>query len=242
MRIGRRNNDSADSSVSKSGRLIWFLFGMVLGLISSLSLILFFNTESSKNILTKINPVKVVGASQHAKVNDPVKPVIKENPEKKPHDFIAATPVKAKKVVPVSFVSPKPVTIKIYKPKKVVKATSAKNVKHSTEDDYDFYKALSDGESIKQRSDSNVKAKPEEPKGNSYFLRAASFRNEKDAEALKADLMLKGYNVETQKVDLNSVFWYRVVVGPFHTVKEAFGIKNSLLNTGIKAVMVKSDS
>ena len=76
---------------------------------------------------------------------------------------------------------------------------------------------------------------------NSYFLRAASFKNENDATNLKTKLSRNGYSVSLQPVKINSEKWVRVLVGPFHTIKEAFIAKNALLRDGLKADMIKGN-
>ena len=145
----------------------------------------------------------------------------------KPQD-IKKQPIK--KQVPISFVaSPK---------KKNNKLNIAKRVKKDDiDDDYDFYKALSEGSDIKT---TKSKVKPESVTSeNSYFLRAASFKNENDATSLRKKLSQHGYSTSLQPVKLNSEKWVRVLVGPFHTIKEAFVAKNALLRDGLKADMVK---
>ena len=142
-----------------------------------------------------------------------------------------------KKQVPVSFVS-------VQEIKPVKKNIHVKNPTHdhikakeNVDENYDFYKALSDGADIKE-------AKPKvtnDSQLNSYFLRAASFKNEKEALSLKSKLSKSGYIASIQAVKINSVQWSRVIIGPFGTIKDAFTAKNSLLAEGVKAVMVKGN-
>ena len=48
-----------------------------------------------------------------------------------------------------------------------------------------------------------------------FFVQAASFRHQKDADRLKAKLALNGFEVRLLKVQSNGVYWYRVMLGPF---------------------------
>lgn len=48
-----------------------------------------------------------------------------------------------------------------------------------------------------------------------YLLQAGSFRAAEDAERLRVNLLLLGFDVETHPVDLDGNVWHRVMVGPF---------------------------
>ena len=228
MRRGRRRNQAADDNDrASSGRLSYFLFGVVFGLLTSLSMVLLFSVDKTKMYfgygdITHVANSHEQNISHVAKVED--KPVLDKpkNIKKQPQ----------KKQVPISFVaSPH---------KKNNKPKLAKPVtKNDIDYDYDFYRALSEGKDIKT-------SKPVVNSGdtiseNSYFLRAASFKNENDATNLKTKLSRNGYSVSLQPVKINSEKWVRVLVGPFHTIKEAFIAKNALLRDGLKADMIKGN-
>lgn len=227
MRRGSRRKENDANSNSSSGRLSYFLFGVVFGLLSSLSLILFFSIDKNTNLvplsfLAKPSEPVVV----HSMVNDKVvQHVAKQEPR----------PV-VKKHIPVSFVSVQEVN-QAKKNMHLRKKSSPEHVKlkENTDVNYEFYKALSDGAEKKEAKPkvSNVS------QVNSYFLRAASFKSEKEALSLKSKLSKSGYKASIQVVKINSVQWSRVVIGPFDTIKDAYTAKNSLLVEGVKAVMVK---
>jgi cell division protein FtsN len=48
-----------------------------------------------------------------------------------------------------------------------------------------------------------------------YLLQAGSFKNQQDAERLKASLALLGVQSSIQSVNINSDIWHRVRIGPF---------------------------
>lgn len=57
-------------------------------------------------------------------------------------------------------------------------------------------------------------ALPAKP-NHQFYVQAASFRQQKDADRLKAKLALNGFEVKLVKVQSNGIHWYRVMLGPF---------------------------
>lgn len=53
-----------------------------------------------------------------------------------------------------------------------------------------------------------------------YLLQAGSFRAAEDAEGLRVNLLLLGFDVETHPVTLDGNVWHRVVVGPFASPRD----------------------
>ncbi len=53
-----------------------------------------------------------------------------------------------------------------------------------------------------------------------YYLQAGAFRSEKDAEAVKAQVLLLGLPVQVQKAQVNGATINRVRVGPFKGIDE----------------------
>lgn len=54
-----------------------------------------------------------------------------------------------------------------------------------------------------------------------YHLQVGSFRHYKDADRLKAALLLDGFNVSIKSYNNENVTWYRVFVGPYANLKQA---------------------
>ena len=50
---------------------------------------------------------------------------------------------------------------------------------------------------------------------NTYVLQVASFKNYKDADDLKAKLLMAGYNASVQEAKVKDTSWYRVLVGTY---------------------------
>ena len=74
-----------------------------------------------------------------------------------------------------------------------------------------------------------------------YYLKVASLRNEKEAEALKAKLMLEGYQALVKQVNVKAVLWSRVMIGPYATIKEASEVQTTLQADNLHAILLKSD-
>lgn len=58
-------------------------------------------------------------------------------------------------------------------------------------------------------------------KNETYLVQVAAFNRKQDAEQIKAALVLTGYDVSLSPVLKNNVTWYRVIIGPFASQKEA---------------------
>lgn len=100
----------------------------------------------------------------------------------------------------------------------VTKQTSRKKPR------FDFYTILPELEVFIPESDIDQKnadspthpaSQPEQNTGRRYQLQAGSFRNQHDAERLKANLALLGVMSAIQTVTINSDTWHRVRIGPF---------------------------
>lgn len=63
-----------------------------------------------------------------------------------------------------------------------------------------------------------------------YILQVGSFRSRAEADKMRADLVMKGFDVTVvASKDLQDQ-WYRVMVGPVSSMKEAESLKYSLAN------------
>jgi len=85
------------------------------------------------------------------------------------------------------------------------------------EEDFAFYSLLPESEVIAPEVEEyNFKEKNAASDDTSYLLQAGSFRNQTDADRLRAKLLLEGLNVTvTPARNSNGSIWYRVMVGPF---------------------------
>lgn len=54
-----------------------------------------------------------------------------------------------------------------------------------------------------------------------YMLQVASFRKQADADRMKADLILNGFDARVVMISREGAHWYRVVLGPFASRMQA---------------------
>jgi len=105
---------------------------------------------------------------------------------------------------------------------------------------YDFYTILPETETpLTEREWVRQKSVPAE-KGVSYMLQAASYTAYKDADQLKAKLILNGLSSSIQKVSIeNKGTYYRVRVGPYASTKQVDQARQTLAGLGIKPLLLK---
>jgi len=73
-----------------------------------------------------------------------------------------------------------------------------------------------------------------------YYLQVGSFKDTEDAENLKAKIAMLGMEAYVQSADLSEKgMWHRVRVGPFTNIDNIKKTKSSLLQSGIKANLIK---
>ena len=117
------------------------------------------------------------------------------------------------------------------------KPASDRNAKKPS---YDFYTILPETETpIAERDWDQQKQTPKE-RGVDYMLQAASYSAYKDADQLKARLLLNGLSPSIEKVTIeNKGTFYRVRVGPYTTTEEVDRARQTLANLGIKPLLLK---
>lgn len=105
---------------------------------------------------------------------------------------------------------------------------------------YDFYTILPETETpLTDREWIQQKSAPAE-KGVSYMLQAASYSTYKDADQLKAKLILNGLSSSIQKVSIeNKGTYYRVRVGPYASTRQVDQARETLNGLGIKPLLLK---
>ena len=85
-----------------------------------------------------------------------------------------------------------------------------------------------------------VKVKEQPSKANHYFLQVASFPQQKDANELRAKLLLEAYNANIQKISVNGKDWYRVVVGPYKDPAKLTQAQSELAKLHYKAIVLQT--
>lgn len=73
-----------------------------------------------------------------------------------------------------------------------------------------------------------------------YILQAGSFRENADAEKLRARLALLGLSTQTQTVTVNGATWHRVLVGPVNGAARANEVRDQLSSNGIESMVTRS--
>lgn len=113
----------------------------------------------------------------------------------------------------------------------------------STETEFDFYSVLPDIEQV--MPDDLPESVPTRPDANLlYYVQAASFRQQTDAEKLRARLALKGFKSITQaRTSEETGTFFRVRLGPYPDRRKAKTVKNQLQRVGVRPMVysVKKD-
>jgi len=104
--------------------------------------------------------------------------------------------------------------------------------------DYDFYSVLPEMEVVIPIEELEQQA-ARDSKEYTYILQVASFKNQSDAEELKARIAFSGQIAYLQSIDVNGTQWHRVRVGPFDSSREADKQKRQLEQAGHKALVLK---
>lgn len=109
----------------------------------------------------------------------------------------------------------------------------------SADKTFSFYDILKDDE--KFMPDDMPESEPSRLNADQeYYLQAASFINQPDAEKLRASLALKGYRSVTQARTSKGVLYYRVRLGPYADKRKAKTEKAKLQKIGVKPFMYSS--
>lgn len=130
--------------------------------------------------------------------------------------------------------------IKQSKPVAVKPAPVRNSPKPAAKPTYDFYTILPETETpINDRDWARQKQAPTE-KGVNYMLQAASYSSLKDADQLKARLILNGLSPSIEKVTIEGKgTFYRVRVGPYANTAEVDRARTTLAGLGIKPMLLK---
>lgn len=110
---------------------------------------------------------------------------------------------------------------------------------------FDFYKLLQESEVIVPATEpAQTVEKIASPKTDSmeYILQVGSFRNNADADKLRAQLILLNLDARIEKVTIrNGELWHRVIVGPFQDQSRLASARSTLVANQYNALMLKRD-
>ena len=71
------------------------------------------------------------------------------------------------------------------------------------------------------------------------FVKIASFQNKKQAEELRAKIILNGHNVLIKQVKINQDTYYRVITGPYNSEKGVLSAQKKIQQLGFKSIVLK---
>ena len=110
---------------------------------------------------------------------------------------------------------------------------------------FEFYDILPRFEVVLPETE--AEARPDDPNGTApvleapgnYVLQAGSFRDESDAERMRANLALLGIESRLQRVTIDTDNYHRVRVGPTNDLDSLNGIRNRLWDAQIEVLLIK---
>ncbi len=113
----------------------------------------------------------------------------------------------------------------------------------ATGEKYDFYEMLPNFEVVVPEKDKDVKrdlpatARIERP--GVYVLQAGSYRNEADADRVRAQLAMQGIDAKVQRVAVDSDVWHRVRIGPINKLDDLNRLRKLLQSADVDALVIR---
>ena len=108
---------------------------------------------------------------------------------------------------------------------------------------YDFYQMLPNFEVVVPEKDKEVKrdlpAAAKIARPGVYVLQAGSYRNEADADRVRAQLALQGVNAKVQRVAVDADVWHRVRIGPISNLDELNKVRRQLRAAEVDALVIR---
>jgi len=143
---------------------------------------------------------------------------------------------------PMVATTPAPPPAQVARPETAPKPKPAK--KETVKPRFEFYSILPEMEvPVTAKALPERAASPSEEGGATYLLQVGSFRGADEAERLKAQLALLGMEASIQTVSVNGKqTWHRVRIGPFTSLKAAYGVQDRLAREKMDAIVLKISS
>ena len=92
---------------------------------------------------------------------------------------------------------------------------------------------------IKELENKEVKVEVTEQKsGGPYQMQCGSFRVEQQAEAMKAQIAFAGFASQIRRTEGSNGVWYRVVLGPYESKRQATADNNRLRQLNINTCRI----
>jgi cell division protein FtsN len=112
-----------------------------------------------------------------------------------------------------------------------------------TAEKYDFYQMLPNFEVVVPEKDKDVKrdlpAAVQIERPGVYVLQAGSYRNEADADRVRAQLAKQGIDARVQRVAVDADVWHRVRIGPISNLDELNKLRRQLQATEVDALVIR---
>lgn len=107
---------------------------------------------------------------------------------------------------------------------------------------FDFYEMLPKFEVVIPEQNESAPAQPRGTpmqKAGVYMLQAGSFRNDDDAERVRALIALQGVQSKIQRVAIDRDTWYRVRIGPITDLAKLEATRSKLRQAQIDALVIR---
>jgi cell division protein FtsN len=107
---------------------------------------------------------------------------------------------------------------------------------------FDFYTILPEKEVVVPDYEIKTRAREErlgEAKATKYIVQAGSFKEFKQADALRAKLALMGIESRVEKAKVGTVTWHRVKLGPYAQMSSVSTIKARLKQSGLDVIVTE---
>jgi cell division protein FtsN len=102
---------------------------------------------------------------------------------------------------------------------------------------FDFYEILKEREITVPDRSAEITASI--PKDIEYFLQAASFRRDQEADKLRVELLLSNMEAKIESSSKNGQTWHRVIAGPFKTRSKMAKARSILASRGLSPLLLK---
>lgn len=103
--------------------------------------------------------------------------------------------------------------------------------------EFQFYTLLNEQEVVV--SEAEAVAAASETEQTIYWLQVSSFKNQEDADALRASLILLNLDAEISPVNVQGTLWHRVMVGPFHSRTDRASAMGVLIDNNYRPLSIE---
>jgi len=228
----KNNPPPRDNGRTAHPLLLGIIIGLLMGIVIALAVALWLNRLSTPFVdkATPIEPLAKIGPTQ------PPRPDEKGAPEK-------AAPGKA--------------GAEKAAPGKTGAEKAAAEKPRTDRPRFEFYTMLPGEKEVTDKEARAAAARPKDPAkggpgsspsqpkphtGETYWLQAGAFGEEKDAENLKAKIAFTGLEAGVKAAEVpGKGTLYRVRLGPYQSLEDANRIKTALSQNGVGATIIRTD-